>query len=130
MAGTNAAKMEFFPVSLKSINPAVPKSLKEKEQLVEDLEKMGCGGLILELWAIKSEAMVQEFQAPRSNEWLKTIRRDPEHWTPNLWAEVYGFRKEGRMRVGRTETWIDGKFDAEINPKDGHAVSDCIDPRK
>ena len=34
------------------------------------------------------------------------------------------------MRAGRTETWMDGKFKTSINPKDGHAVSDCIDPRK
>ena len=34
------------------------------------------------------------------------------------------------MSAGRTETWIDGKFKTTINPKDGHAVSDCIDPRE
>ena len=34
------------------------------------------------------------------------------------------------MRAGRTRTWIDGKFKTSINPKDGHAVSDCIDPRE
>ena len=73
-------------------------------QLIEDLEKMGCEGLILEPWAVKSEAMVQEFQAQRSNEWEGTIRRDPEHWTADKWADVYNFQKEGRMRAGRTET--------------------------
>ena len=34
------------------------------------------------------------------------------------------------MRVGQTGTWIDGKFKTSINPKDGHAISDCIDPRE
>ena len=34
------------------------------------------------------------------------------------------------MRTGRTETWMDGKFKISINPKDGHVVSDCIDPRE
>ena len=34
------------------------------------------------------------------------------------------------MRAGRIETWMDGKFKTSINPKDGHAVSDCIDPRE
>ena len=34
------------------------------------------------------------------------------------------------MHAGRTRTWIDGKFKTTINPKDGHAVKDCIDPRK
>src|SRR5665811_559327 len=34
------------------------------------------------------------------------------------------------MRAGRTETWIEGKFQSPINAKDGHAVEDCIDPRE
>ena len=74
--------------------------------------------------------MVQEFQAQRSNEWESTIRRDLEHWMADSWAEVYNFQKQGRMRAGWTVTWIDGKFKTSINPTDGHAVSNCIDPRK
>ena len=34
------------------------------------------------------------------------------------------------MHVGRTKTWVDGKFKTSINSKDGHTVSDCIDPRE
>ena len=34
------------------------------------------------------------------------------------------------MRVRRTDKWIDCKFDSSINPKDGYAVSDCVDPRE
>ena len=34
------------------------------------------------------------------------------------------------MHAGRTETWVDGKFKTSINPKDGHTVSDCIDPKE
>ena len=34
------------------------------------------------------------------------------------------------MRVRRTDTWINGKFNSAINSKDGYAVSDCIDPRE
>ena len=130
MVGTSTVKTEFLPVSLKSVAPVLLVKDKEKLHLVEDLTKMGYKGLILEPWALKSEAMVQEFQAQRSNEWEGTIRKDPEHWTANLWAEVYNFRKEGRMCAGRTGMWIDGKFKTSINPKDGHAVSDCIDPRE
>ena len=28
------------------------------------------------------------------------------------------------------DKFVDGKFSTLINPKDGHAVIDCIDPRK
>ena len=54
-------KVEVYPVSLKSLILVVPKDNKEKELLVEDLTKMGCKGLLLELWALKNEPMVQEF---------------------------------------------------------------------
>ena len=130
MAGTSAAKGAYLPVSLKAIVPVIPKSDREKAELIEDLTKMGCEGLMVHPWDLRSEEMVQEFQRPRSNEWENTIRRDPNHWTAELWADVYMFRKEGRMRAGRTGTWVDGKFRQDINSKDGYAVSDCIDPRE
>jgi len=79
MAGTSAVKTEFFPVSLKSVAPILPKKDEKKTQLIDDLTKMGCEGLLLEPWEIRSKAMVQEFQAARSNEWEGTIRRDLEH---------------------------------------------------
>ena len=48
MVGTRAVKVEFFPVSLKSVAPIIPKNDEDKLHLVEDLTKMGCEGLILE----------------------------------------------------------------------------------
>ena len=78
MAGTSAVKTEFLPVSLKSVALVIPVTDEEKLHLVEDLTKMGCKGLILEPWALKSVAMVQEFQAQYSNKWEGTIWRDPE----------------------------------------------------
>ena len=50
--------MVFLPMSFKSVAPVNPVKDKEKLHLVEDLMKMGCEGLILEPWALKSEAMV------------------------------------------------------------------------
>ncbi len=69
MAGTSAAKFEYLPVSLKAVVPVIPTDDDESKQLIEDMTKMGCEGLLAEPWAVKSEAMVQEFQHPRSNEW-------------------------------------------------------------
>ena len=81
MAGTSAVKTEYLPISLKSVTPVIPEKDEEKLQLVEDLAKMGCEGLLLEPWALKSKSMVQEFQGQRSNELEGTFYRDPEHWT-------------------------------------------------
>ena len=48
MAGTSTVKTEYHLVSLKSITPIIPRKDEEKLQLVEDLAKMGCEGLLLE----------------------------------------------------------------------------------
>ena len=91
---------------------------------------MGCEGLMAEPWAVRSEEMVQEFQHPRSNEWEGTIRRDPNLWTADIWADVYRFRKEGRMRAGRTGTGWTVSFGKTINTKDGHAVERLYRPKR
>ena len=123
-------KAEARPVSIRFVPAIVPTKEEEKQQLVDDLTKMGCEGLLAEPWAMKSEAIVQEFLHPCSNEWKGTIQRLPEQWTADLWVEVYSFWKEGRMRARRTNKWIDNKFDSSINSKDGYAISDCVDPRE
>src|SRR5450759_2676381 len=130
MAGTSSAQAETRTVGLRSVPAVVPSEEEEKQQLAADLTKMGCQGLLAEPWAMKSETLVKEFLSPRSNEWEGTLRRLPELWTADRWAEVYSFRKEGRLKAQRTNTWINGKFDSSINPKDGYAVSDCVDPRE
>ena len=58
MAKAGCVKVELYPVSLKSIAPAIPGNDEEKKILIEDLTKMGCEGLLLELWALKSATMV------------------------------------------------------------------------
>ena len=47
-----------------------------------------------------------------------------------MWAEVYGFWKEGHKLTRRIDRWIDGRFKSPINSKDGHAIDDCIDSRE
>ena len=47
-----------------------------------------------------------------------------------MWAEVYSFSKKGRGPISQTNKYVDGKFSTPINPKDRHAVADCVDPRE
>ena len=124
MAGSSAVKIEAHPVSLKIVAAVVTQKDEKKLQLAEDLARMGCEGLLMEPWSLKSDAMVQEFQREYSNKWKNTIYRDLEHWTADSGAEVYSFRKEGRKRAGRIDKWIEGIFKTTINPKDRHAVVD------
>ena len=57
MAGTRTVKIELPSVSLKFVNPVVPRDAKKKEQLLEDLIQMGYKGLLVEPWTLRSEAM-------------------------------------------------------------------------
>ena len=58
------------------------------------------------------------------------MRRDPKQWIADSWVEVYSFRKEGRGLASRMDKHIDDKFSTLINPKDGHAIANCVDPRE
>ena len=91
MVGASSVKAEARPVSLRSMLAVVPKKDEEKQQLVDDLTKIGCEGLLAEPKAMKSKPMVREFLHPRSNEWEGTIWRLLKQWTADLWAENYSF---------------------------------------
>ena len=73
---------------------------------------------------------LEEFSKARSNEWEGTIRRNPERWTAKTWTKIYHFLKKGKGQILQTDKFVVGKFSTHINPKDGHAVVDCIDPRE
>ena len=48
MAGTSLVKAKLRPMSLRSIPAIVPTNKEEKQQLADDLTKMGCEGLLVE----------------------------------------------------------------------------------
>ena len=129
MEKTETMKTEMPMVSLRSVVPAMIKDENEKLQLLEDLSWIGCKVLLVQPWSLRSEEMAREFLQERSNEWEGTIRRDPERWMVDTWAEVYSFPKDGRGQASWTDKLLEDKFSTPINPKDGHAIADCIDPR-
>ena len=48
MASTRSMKAETRPVNLRSVLAVVPIDEEEKQQLADDLRKMGCKGLLVE----------------------------------------------------------------------------------
>ena len=59
------------------------------------------------------------------------MRRDPEQWTANVWADVYSFvLRKGEGWVSRKETYFLGKLKAENDPKDGFYTIDYRNPRE
>ena len=55
MGRIGTIKVENLFVSLKSVVLVVSKEKKEKQQLVEDITRMGCEGLLVEPWAQKKQ---------------------------------------------------------------------------
>ena len=81
MEKIEVVKAEMHMVNLRSIVPAVPKDEGKKILLIEDLTQIGCKGLLIQPWSLRSKEMVREFSQECSNEWEGMIRRDPERWT-------------------------------------------------
>lgn len=118
------------PVVLRMVVPGVPKDEGEKALLEEDLQTMGCHGLLKRPWCLKNEEMVRELITARSNEWEHTLRREPEDWTSSIWRGVYNFPEGGEGLALRTDRHLDGKFANRVNRKDGFALADCKDARE
>ena len=116
-------------MALKTVVPGVPKSAKDWELLEEDLRRIGCHGLMERPWRLWMEEMVSELMSDKDNWWHGTMRQTLEKWTAKEWRKVYGFAREGEGMASRTDRFIDGKFSARVNPKDGFAIAECKEAR-
>ena len=67
-AGVSAVKLEVPFLSLQTVAPSVSQDMEEKEQLLQDLTRMGYEELLKEPWTLKNRAMAQEILQPCSNE--------------------------------------------------------------
>ena len=116
-------------IALKAVVPGMPKSVKDRELLEEDLRQIGCHGFLGKHWGLRMEEMVAELIGEKDNWWDGTVRQAPEKWTAKEWRKVYNFERGGEGMASRTDRFIDGMFAGRVNPKDGYAVADCKDPR-
>ena len=83
-------------ISLKALVPVIPKTLTAlRQELEENLTRIGCVGLLNKPWNIKDEEMVRELVEGAPNQFDHTIRCKPEKWTTLAWRETYGFKLEG-----------------------------------
>ena len=108
-------EMEVLPqVSVKPLLPAIPGDDKEYRELKED-----------------HDDTMKEFLFLRGNQWDETPRRDLQNWTPDTWCEVYGFKGDIEERwAGRKDGLFAGKFNGEVDPKEGLHPGKCRNPRE
>ena len=117
---------ELIPVPLKAFILAISTDDEELQELEEDLQIMGCEGLLAKPWSIRAEDILREFRFERRNQWIGTKRSDLDHWTPDTWARVYGFpRGSGEGWAGRKDGMFTKKFRGDADPKEGLHPSNC-----
>ena len=112
-------------VSLKALVLVVLQTLGGRRKLEEDLERIGCAGLLNKPWSLKDKGLVRELLLGVSNQFDLTVRGKPERWTTLVWRETYGFKLEGYGWASKTNKYIVDQFRPLINPKDGYVVSEC-----
>ena len=116
-------------MALKAVVPGVPKNVKDRELLEEDLRRIGYHGFAGKPWGLRMEDLVVELLGDKDNRWDGTVRQALEKWTAKEWRKVYSFGRGGEGMASRTNLFINGMFSGRVNPKDGYAVADCKDPR-
>jgi hypothetical protein len=115
-------------VRIRKIVPEVPRDEVERAELLEDLQTMGCSGLLEKPWGFKDEEVVRELLDGVSNEFDNTIRATPIRWTEEVWREVYNFGTGGGGLAGRKDEYVKDCFKELPNPNDGYDIEDCKDP--
>ena len=79
-----APKQRGVHISLRNMTPAVPGNDGERAMLTEDLQSLGCAGLMEQPWNLKNEEFIQQFvliregKLERNNMFDTTIRDRPE----------------------------------------------------
>jgi len=113
-------EVEQVPIPLKNVSLAISKNDSKLKELVEDLTRMGCEGLLSKPWNLRSETTLREFLFEMGNQWFRILRQDPKKWTTEVWAKVYGFspRNDEGWANWKDNLYV-GKFRKEHDPKEG-----------
>ena len=116
-------------VALKVVILVIPRGVKERAMLDEDLRRMGFLGLMERPWCFKYKKIIAELLADQDNRWAGTVGQDSNKWTMVPWHKIYGFPIWGKRMATRTEKFVDGKFKNPVSLKKGYAVPNCKDMR-
>jgi hypothetical protein len=116
-------------VKIRKVVPEVPRDETKRGELLEDLQRMGCSGLLEKPWGFKDDRIMRELLDGASNEFDNTIRVTPTRWTEECWREVYNFSTGGGGLAGRKDKYVKDYFKELPSSKDGYVIEDCMDPR-
>lgn len=121
---------------VRVVIPQFPDSPAEKENLLEDLERMGCGNVAELPWGLSSQAMVDEVSgAAPAPAGIDGIRAKPDTLTIEMVARAYRVENKGQGMAKSSEfaanPTVAGLFDepGENVNKEGYNVDDIWDIR-
>jgi hypothetical protein len=116
-------------VKIRKVVPEVPWDETERGESLEDIQRMGCSGLLEKPWGFKDNRIVRELLDGATNEFDNTIRATPTRWMEECCREVYNFSTGGGGMAGRKDEYVKDCFKELPSPKDGYAIEDFTDPR-
>ena len=70
---------ELIPILTKTPMHAISTDDEELQELAEDLQIMGCEGLLAKPWNVRAEDILRKFKFERGIQWIGTKRRDLDH---------------------------------------------------
>ena len=85
-------------MALKAVVPGIPKSVRDRDLLEEDLRRITCHGFMGKPWGLRMEDMVVELLGDKNNRWDGTVRQAPEKWTAKEWRKVVGLRNNNKRK--------------------------------
>ena len=92
---------------------------------------MWCVGLLERPWGLKQKEIVHELLATeRPNIFDRTIQDGPYLWTSDLWRDVYHFSEGGAGLATRMDSYIEGRFVHQVDPKDSYLVRNYRNDRQ
>lgn len=72
--------------TIKAVVPSAPYDDTAKEMLMQDLDRMGCAGVLKMPWCLKDVKMVQKIVEGVPNLFEGTIWACPTKWTTEQWS--------------------------------------------
>ena len=69
-------------------------------------------------------------QPERPNIFDGTVQDRFQMWTAKLWRDTYDFPSVGAGLANRMDSYIEGWFMHQVDPKDGYAIGDCRNGRQ
>ena len=100
--------MKAGAMALKAVVSGVPKSVRDRELLEEDLRRIGCHGFAGKPWGLQMEdLMVELLRDKDNNRWDGTVRQALEKWTAKEWRKVYNFGRGGEDFADKMEELLD-----------------------